>query len=40
MTIIFYKIIKDVGMALKGQRHVKAVVIQWSIKHGPYMQEC
>ena len=36
---IFYKNSKDVGMAQKVQKQVKAVT-QWSINHGPYMQEC
>ena len=36
---IFYKNIKDVGMAYKGQKQVKAVT-QRSINHGPYMQDC
>ena len=36
---IFYESSKDVGMAQKVQRQVMAVT-QWSINHGPYMQEC
>ena len=36
---IFYKNSKDVGMAQKVQKQVKAVT-QRSINHGPYMQEC
>ena len=35
---IFYKNSKDVGMAQKVQKQVKAVT-QWSINHGPYIQE-
>ena len=36
---IFYKNSKDVGMAQKVQKQLKAVT-QSSINHGPYMQEC
>ena len=35
---MFYKNSKDVGMAQKVQKQVKAAT-QWSINHGPYMQE-
>ena len=34
----FYKNCKNVGMTYKGQQQVKAVT-QWSINHGPYVQE-
>ena len=36
---IFYKDCKDVGMAYKGQKQVKAVT-QWSLNHHPYIQGC
>ena len=36
---LFYKHCKGVGMALKEQKQGKANT-QWSINHGPYMQEC
>ena len=36
---IFYKNSKDVGMAQKVQKQVKAVT-QWSINHRPYIQGC
>ena len=39
IIIIFDKNSKDVGMAQKVQKQVKAVT-QWSISHRPYIQVC